>query len=542
MIALALYNYYVTQFEKVDAYSSRGMEIFTALDKKDAYGSISMLRGSNYRSTGDLDKAVKYLLIATEIVDPLGDFGLFFGYSHYQLAEIYVQIRDYEAAEISYQLSLEGAERIKRITPLFRSYNGLGNLYLAKDELDEAIFHLNRSLDAAGSPSQESRALCDLGRYYLKKGEYDKAIFNLEASLEIRIENGFEDASSTSLMYLSKAYFLNGHPDKALELVNKALQISEKFGSKTKAVFCYKLKAQIFEKKENWKDAIAYYHKFETLQDELNSMQTQNIYKLKNALINEQKAQIEQAHKEITDSIVYAKRIQKAILPSDRAMKQAMPEHFVLYKPKDVVAGDFYWLEVCPEAVRFAAADCTGHGVPGAMVSVICNNALNRAVREYNKDLPGEILDKTREIVIQEFEKSDEDVKDGMDIGLCSLKGKTLYFSGAHNPLWVIRNGELIEYRGDKQPVGKFIDQHPFTTHTVQLQDGDSFYLLTDGYIDQFGGPKGKKFKAKNLKDLILSIQDISMAEQHKVLSESFDLWRGSLEQVDDVCIIGVRM
>ncbi len=246
-------------------------------------------------------------------------------------------------------------------------------------------------------------------------------------------------------------------------------------------------------------------------------------------------------NKEILDSIAYAKRIQEAILPQLKLFHQNLNEIFVLYKPKDVVAGDFYWMELKNNKVLFAAADCTGHGVPGAMVSVVCNNALNRAVREHGLTIPGEILTKTREIVIQEFEKSEEDVKDGMDIALCALEGNKLQYAGAHNPLWIIRNGEIIETKANKQPIGQFDNPEPYTTHSFNLEQGDSLYIFSDGYIDQFGGEKGKKFKAKAFRKLLLSIQDKSMEEQKTVIDESFETWRGNLEQIDDVCVIGVR-
>ena len=258
--------------------------------------------------------------------------------------------------------------------------------------------------------------------------------------------------------------------------------------------------------------------------------------------IREQKDEIEVAHKEITDSISYAKRIQSAILPSPKMVKEYLPESFILYKPKDVVAGDFYWMEHKNGKVLFAAADCTGHGVPGAMVSVVCNNGLNRSVREYGLIEPGEILDKTREIIIQEFEKSEEEVKDGMDIALCCLEGKTLKYAGANNPLWIIRNGEVLETKADKQPIGEFDKQLPYATHTFELEKGDTIYLFSDGFADQFGGDKGKKFKAKPLRELLLSIQDKPMEIQRQLLEGSFEAWKGTLDQVDDVCFIGVRV
>ena len=256
----------------------------------------------------------------------------------------------------------------------------------------------------------------------------------------------------------------------------------------------------------------------------------------------QQKELVEEKNRELTDSISYARRIQHAILPPAGLIKEYLPNSFILYKPKDIVAGDFYWLEKVGNTILFAAADCTGHGVPGAMVSVICNNGLKRSVLEYGIQEPGKILDKTRELVIHEFEKSEEEVKDGMDIALCSLEGNKLCFSGANNPLWIIRDGEIIEYKADKQPIGKFEQARPHTTHTVDLQAGDSLYIFSDGYVDQFGGNKGKKFMSKNFKNLLLSIQDKSMEEQKELIDKAFEDWRSSEPQVDDVCVIGVRV
>lgn len=252
--------------------------------------------------------------------------------------------------------------------------------------------------------------------------------------------------------------------------------------------------------------------------------------------------EITEQHNEIMDSIAYAKRIQTAILPPTRIVKEYLKNSFILYKPKDIVAGDFYWMEQKNGDILFAAADCTGHGVPGAMVSVICNNALNRAVREYNLADPGKILDKAREIVIQEFEKSDEVVKDGMDIALCSLNGMNLKYAGANNPLWILRNGEILETKANKQPIGQFDKPQPYTTHEFQLQPGDTFYIFSDGLVDQFGGEKGKKFKAKAFRELLIGIQNKTVQEQEIIINNVFEEWRGSIEQIDDVCVIGVRV
>ena len=272
-------------------------------------------------------------------------------------------------------------------------------------------------------------------------------------------------------------------------------------------------------------------------------------------LVEEQKEDVERAHEElntknqeILDSINYAKRIQNAILPPQKLIDEHLQQHFIYYLPKDIVAGDFYWLEPSSEGLLFAAADCTGHGVPGAMVSVICNNSLNRTVREFNITDPGKILDKTRDLVVEEFKKSDDVVKDGMDIAVCKLErtddGAILQYAGANNPLWIIRNGstELEEIKPDKQPIGEFHQPRPFACHTVQLNLGDTFYVFSDGYSDQFGGEKGKKMKTANFKTLLLSIQKMNMQAQLQRIKSNFEEWKGEFEQLDDVCVIGVKI
>jgi len=219
-------------------------------------------------------------------------------------------------------------------------------------------------------------------------------------------------------------------------------------------------------------------------------------------------------------------------------------DNFVLYKPKDIVAGDFYWMLELPNQILFAVADCTGHGVPGAMVSVVCNGALNRAVKEFNLTSPAKILDKATELVIETFEKSNSNIKDGMDIALCSFSkdAKELEYAGANNSIYLVRNGELSEYKSNKQPVGKHINNKPFTNQQIKLEKNDSLYLFTDGYSDQFGGPKGKKYKYKAFKQLLIDVHQKAMKDQKAIIKKSFMDWQGNLEQIDDVCVVGIKV
>jgi phosphoserine phosphatase RsbU/P len=260
--------------------------------------------------------------------------------------------------------------------------------------------------------------------------------------------------------------------------------------------------------------------------------------------LQHQKEIVEEKQKEIIDSINYAKRLQDAILPPQKLIDEFIPQNFVLYKPKDIVAGDFYWAEKTADYFFIAAADCTGHGVPGAMVSVVCSNAMNRAVKEFNLTETGRILDKATDLVIATFEKSDEDVKDGMDISLLGIHLKTgkITWSGANNPLWYISNRELTEIKADKQPIGKSENRKAFTTHELVIDKGTMIYLFTDGYADQFGGEKGKKFKYKPFSEMLIANAKLPMELQRKNLDEKIEFWKSDLEQNDDICVIGVKI
>ncbi len=257
-----------------------------------------------------------------------------------------------------------------------------------------------------------------------------------------------------------------------------------------------------------------------------------------------QKEQLEVKNTEIMDSINYAQRLQTAILPSKTLMDLHLPEYFVLFKPKDVVSGDFYWMDFRQDSVIAAAVDCTGHGVPGAMVSVVGANGLKRCVNEFKLSHPADILHNLTDTVIETFETENHEVKDGMDIALIHFHKKSmiLEYAGAHNPLWYIRDGELNEIKANKQPIGKFDHRSDFVNHEVQLKEGDCIYIFTDGYADQFGGEKGKKLKSSNFKRLLLEIWQLPMAEQKQKLDMTIENWRGEIEQLDDICVIGIRV
>jgi len=277
------------------------------------------------------------------------------------------------------------------------------------------------------------------------------------------------------------------------------------------------------------------------------------ITKRQKKTIEEQKKETEKQkeiildkNKEIVDSINYAKRLQDAIFPTKEMVKSSFKSSFIIYKPKDIVAGDFYWMHHSEKYIYLAVADCTGHGVPGAMVSVVCANALERSVKEFDLTCSGKILDKVTELVIETFEKSGEGVNDGMDIALFRLDTQTneIEFAGANNSLWISHLGknEIEIIKGDRQPIGKYDRMKLFKPNKVNAQSGDWLYLFSDGYPDQFGGPEGKKFKSSQLKTLLEENANKLAHEKKQILEEQLLLWKGELEQVDDICFIGIEI
>jgi len=256
--------------------------------------------------------------------------------------------------------------------------------------------------------------------------------------------------------------------------------------------------------------------------------------------------EIQHQNKKITESINYAKRIQSAILPNMRLIHRVLPQAFILYKPRDVVSGDFPWFAQVKNEIFMAAVDCTGHGVPGALLSLVGYFLLNDIVRSRGATDPGKILDLLDEGVSTTLRPSeDAGTKDGMDISLCkiNLERREVEYAGAHRPLYVMREGVLEEIKGNRFPIGGgiFKNQTNFTTYRIRLNSGDSIYFCTDGYCDQFGGPEGKKFGVRQLRHIIAKAHALPMNEAHLVFDEQWETWKGDQKQTDDVLLIGIK-
>ena len=491
--------------------------------------------------------------------------------------------------------------------------NNIGFTYFKKNNIPKALDYYHQSI-AIRKKLNDYKGIANCYNNIASAYEHDK---KTEKAMEFYTKSNtiYHDIKynlgiSTSSINIGRTLFGEGKVKEAKKNILLGLKTAEKVGSPKNIQGAAKLLSSIYEKEGNGLKALEMHKLYILMRDSLSNIKNQKAIIQQNAkyqyqkekaiddaerdnliaiehkekekqviislataaglflvisflifvfnrlnVAKKQKLLIEVQNKEIVDSITYAKRIQEAILPSLELFTTVFPDSFIYYKPKDIVAGDFYWLDSfnsnnTEDLIFFAVADCTGHGVPGAMVSVVCNNALNSAVREYRLTDPGQILDKTREIVIQQFNKSQtvavNNIRDGMDIALCVLNPTTNEFkyAGAHNALWILRKNaaEIEEIKATRQSIGKVERPKQFKTNDIKLNKGDQIYLFSDGFADQFGGEKGKKMMNKRFKELLISNQSASLKNQQLKLNSYFKSWKKEAEQVDDVCVMGIRI
>ncbi|MBI2259462.1 MAG: tetratricopeptide repeat protein [Flavobacteriia bacterium] len=526
-------------FEKALFYFKKSLKIRQELNDQLAIANSYNNIGTLYNSKGNNIKALEYFMKSLKINQEKNNkSGI--GNNLSNIGFIYRNLGEYQKAYEYYKKSLIIKKEVNDLMGLAISMNYIAEILYFQEKYLEALKYSIKSMKLAnfiGFPQKIKNAANIQKKIYKKLGNYKLAyeMYELEIFMRDSIE---KEENEKELMQKELQY--NFDKKLATDSISNAKE------KEIRDVEIAKQKAEIRATK-NQQYALfgGIFLLFGFIGFIINRYRK---IRIQNEIIENQKHLVEEKNREILDSIIYAKRIQSAILPQPKIVKQFLVDSFIFYKPKDIVAGDFYWLEVVGDTVLFAAADCTGHGVPGAMVSVVCNNALNRSVREFDLSYPNEILEKTREIVLEEFEKSDENVKDGMDISLCAIdtKKNILRWSGAHNPLWLLRNKEIIETKADKQPIGKFSHSKPFSLKEIHLEKNDIIYIFTDGFQDQFGGPEsyrgGKKYRPSKMRELFLSICEKTMEEQKIIIEKSFEDWKGDLEQVDDVCVIGVRV
>jgi serine phosphatase RsbU (regulator of sigma subunit) len=560
--AIEIYN---TELKFVDQLKDPGADLSICL----------MSLGFIYKNQGNDSLALNYFnksLRHSEKINAKDEIGA----SLNHIGLIYLQRKNYTTALNYFLKSLKVFESINDKANISTQLNNIGTVYKEQNKYSEALITYKKALQLKKEVyDNEGIAFVqkNIGAIYFIQKNYTLAYLFADSALQLSKSIGFPKNIYLSEFVLSQIDSAKGNYKGAYDHFKFFVKYRDSINNETtrKASITNQIKNE-YEKKAA-ADSIKTANEKNLAGIKLKQEQIQKYYlygglgittllgffiysrlritkKQKNIIdeqkrvVEYQKEMVEEKQKEIYDSITYAKRLQKAILPPTDFINSNLNNNFVLYIPKDIVAGDFYWAEKMNDLFFIAAADSTGHGVPGAMVSVVCSNALNRAVKEFELRETGKILDKTRELVIETFEKSKDEVKDGMDISLLCIdsKNKNIFWSGANNPLWYIQDNELKEIKADKQPIGKSDHPKPFTTHQIEYKENSTFYLFTDGLADQFGGPNGKKFKYKQFSDLLLKNNNLSPNQQADLINQAFSEWKGDLEQVDDVCVIGVKL
>ncbi|MGC8802631.1 MAG: tetratricopeptide repeat protein, partial [Bacteroidales bacterium] len=483
--------------EKALEYFRKSQQIFTKIGFKPGLAQVNGEMGTFYAEQGDYNRALRYVEESLNVYKSLGE-KLLIAQALRQLGEIYQKAGSYGTALQYYKQSVALFKELNAKKELLDSYENMASVYSAIGNYKQAYEYYKIYSNLKDSVLSED---------YLRQMQENEARYeNEKKENEIKLQKAElakKDAESKR-----KSIFLLAVGLIALMVMGFSIIIFKQYAEKKKANI---LLAE------------------------------------QNEQIKKQRDQIFQQKKEITDSIHYASRIQRAVLPSPKVLEDYNIQYFILYKPRDIVSGDFYWISAKDSKIIVTAADCTGHGVPGAFMSMLGMALLNEITSKSEVTSAAQILDELRSLVIKSLHQSGsvEETKDGMDMALCVFDSdlKRVQFAGAFNPLYLVRGNELIEGPADRMPVG-FHDKQTtsFTNTEIPLQPGDTLYIFSDGYVDQFGGENGKKFMAKRFKQLLIDIHEKAMEEQKQILDVTITEWRGELDQIDDILVIGMRV
>jgi len=487
---------------------------------------------------GNSEKALEYYLKGLKIhVETDDKKGIAMSYNNIGL--IYYEKGNYTKALDNQLKSLEINEEIGDIQGAAVSYTNIGNIYIKQKKFDESFHYLDISLnllDSVGFKVGIKDAFLSLSDLFDKKGDYKQA-YNYHILYSNIKDTLLNEQSSKQIAEMNTKY---DSEKKDKELLKKDLEISKQLVETEKK----QLQRNVFIIGFALVLALSFFI-FKVYRNKRNA---NILLEKKNSLIENQKQLVEEKSKKITDSIIYAKRIQQAILPSRDLIKSLIPDSFVFFKPKDIVSGDFYWIHAIDEdQVMLAVVDCTGHGVPGALMSMMGFNLLEQIVKEHQIYEPGIILDELSKLVIDSLKQTNElsSVKEGMDIALLKINNRTmeLEFAGARNSIYLVRNEKLSELKADRRSIGGALSHAvPFSNYKIKVQKGDCLYAFSDGYADQFGGPDNEKFYYHPFRELLTGISQQSMEEQEEKLEKVILEWKGQKAQIDDMLVIGVRV
>lgn len=589
-------------YEDALEYYFRALEIVEKLDNKLEIAWLHSNIGVTYRRISRYELAIEHYIKSLQLAEELNDKPIISMVNN-NIGNIYFSQEYYEKALEYYLKSLEIKKELADREGIATSQNNIASLYVRLKKYDQALeFAMNalKIKKEINDKSGISVAYMTISDIYTKQQNYNEAIEYAFLALKIKESLNDKYGIVNARNGLGEILIIQQSYDEAILNLKKSLAIAQEIGANELIKSCYQHLANAYKGKKNYQEALIYYESYVDLRDAIvNDKNSEKIAEIQsrylqekkdkeimmqqveiekahaetrklflglaviiilmgvmvfaynqkrksNKIVAEQKRQVEIKNKEINESITYAKKIQEAILPDQSILKKIFPDSFIFYNPKDIVSGDFYWFEQKDDKLFLAAADCTGHGVPGAFMSLICSVALRRAVNSFGNLGPGEILKRINTEIKMALKQDSKDAesKDGMDIVLCKIdkKNEILEYAGAHRPLYYFTNGIFNEIKGSKFPIGgnQHVDE-VFTGHVLDLKTIDSFYLTSDGYADQFGGDKEKKFSVRRFKNLLNNIYMKSVDEQIQVIKKSFYAWKEKNEQTDDVLVIGIK-
>jgi serine phosphatase RsbU (regulator of sigma subunit) len=552
-ISLSLNNigiiyYYQRNYDQCLEYYQKALKIREDIGNKGEIASTLNNIGLIYFAKKNFEKATEYYLRSIPLFEEIGNESSL-SYTYINLADVYDKLDQKNKA---LQFNIKGLRLAEKTNDLITKSSALiniGNIYKSFGDNAKAVDYLQQGLlisQKVGSKETVLSAYKSLADVYSKKGDFKNAYAYHMKYSDLK-DTLLDQETSKQITEIGTKYDTE-KKDKEIKLLNKDKILKETEIQKQKAET---------EKQAAQRNAfiigfaLVLVLALFIFRGYKQKQKANEIIELQKNEVQLQKELVEEKQKEILDSIHYAKRIQGALMASESLLKKNLPEYFVLYKPKDIVSGDFYWANSSGNNFLLCTADCTGHGVPGAFMSLLNISLLNETVIEKKITRPDLILNNVRNEIIRSLNPEGIEIesKDGMDCILCNFdfQKMTLEVACSNNPLWVIPAGndkkEITELKPDKMPVGiGGGEMKPFSLQKLDLQKGDIIYTFTDGFVDQFGGTKGKKFKYKQLQEIIIANTMFSMNEQKQILDRTFESWRGNLEQVDDVLIIGIKV
>jgi len=555
-------------YPKALAYYQKSLKIDEKLGDKEGISSSLNNIGIIYKSQEDYSQALEYYKKSLKIYKELGDkIGISMCFNN--IGIIYEVLEDYSQALEYHQKSLKIDKSLNDKIGISIGLNNIGEIFIKQKKYSKSLINFQKAIkikEKIGDKLGLCETYLNIGTVYLKKEDFSKALLFTEKSLKISIELNLLNEQKEIRKQFSEIYTKTKKYKDALEnfkiykTLNDSIFNRDNIKKITKLEYLneFEKERQTIELEQKKKNVVA---KIELIQQKnirdlfiigfsimiiLVIVILRSLYHKKkaNKTLKQQKQIIEYSHKNIQDSINYASRIQQALLPADKLFTKNFSSHFILYKPKDIVSGDFYYFKKIDNYIIVAVADCTGHGVPGAFVSMLGIAFLNEIVRKRDVTSASQILEELRKEVKTTLKENTS--KDGMDIALCVINKETnvLQFAGANNPLYIFRNKKLIEIKATRNPIGVYFkNEEVFKNNEFQLQAKDTIYMFSDGYTDQFGGNEGKKFMFKQFHSLLKSLQEETLIKQKEILNQTLENWKGNdFNQIDDILILGLKI